>query len=266
VSLRIEGVEKTFFVGTPNETKALKGIDLTLRPGEFVTVVGSNGAGKSTLLNAIAGVVPPDRGSIWLGDTEITRQSEVKRASRIGRVLQNPLAGTAPSLTVEENLSLALARGARRGFGWAVTTTKRRRFADELSRLDLGLEKRLSDKVGLLSGGQRQALSLLMATLTRPEVLLLDEHTAALDPRTAELVAHLTSRWVAEYQLTTFMVTHNLAYAIRLGDRLIMMHQGRILFEVSGQEKAELTMEGLQRAFRQERGEDFTDDRGVLSV
>jgi putative ABC transport system ATP-binding protein len=244
----------------------LRGIDLTLAAGEFVTVVGSNGAGKSTLLNAVAGLFPPDQGSIRIGGHDVTRQSEVGRARRIGRVFQNPLAGTAPALTVEENLSLALARGGCRGLGWAVTLGKRSRFRSELAQLKMGLENRLSDPVGLLSGGQRQALSLLMATLTRPELLLLDEHTAALDPRTAALIADLTARYVTDHGLTTLMVTHNLEHAIQLGQRVIMMHEGRILFEVTGAEKAALTIDGLRQAFGRVRGEQFVDDRAILAT
>ena len=263
--LELRGIHKTFFPGTANETKALQGIDLALAPGEFVTVVGSNGAGKSTLLNTVAGVFQPDRGSVLLGGADVTRHSEVERAQRIGRVFQNPQAGTAPSLTTAENLSLALARGRRRGLLWAVTGAKRRLFQEELAQLGMGLENRLGDPVGLLSGGQRQALSLLMATLNRPEVLLLDEHTAALDPRTAALIADLTQRWVAQHGLTTLMVTHNLEHAIRLGHRLIMMHQGQILFEVTGAEKAALTIDGLRSAFERVRGEQFTYDRAVLA-
>jgi len=263
--LTIEGLHKTFFPGTPNEVKALQGIDLTLAPGEFVTVVGSNGAGKSTLLNSVAGVITPDRGRILLAGTDITRQTEVERARRIGRVLQNPLAGTAPNLTVAENLALAIARGRPRGLGWALTAARRRRFEEELAQLGLGLERRLDDRVGLLSGGQRQALSLLMATLQRPDILLLDEHTAALDPRAAAIVADLTNRWVRQLRLTTLMITHNLEQAIRLGDRLIMMHEGRILFTVSGPEKQQLTIDGLRNAFERVRGEGFNYDRAVLA-
>lgn len=263
-SLEIIGLHRTFFPGTPNEAKALQGINLTLAPGEFVTVVGSNGAGKSTLLNAVAGLFPPDQGSVRLGGEDISRQSEVARAGRIGRVFQNPLAGTAPSLTVEENLSLALSRGRRRGLRWAVTPQKTGRFREELVHLGLGLENRMGDRVGLLSGGQRQALSLLMATMTRPEVLLLDEHTAALDPRTAQVIGDLTAKWVTEQHLTTLMVTHNLEQAIRLGDRLIMMHEGKILFEVTGEEKRSLTIDGLRKAFSRIRHEDFAYDRAVL--
>jgi putative tryptophan/tyrosine transport system ATP-binding protein len=265
-SLEIQGLSKTFFPGTPNETRALRSIDLTLQPGEFVTVVGSNGAGKSTLLNSVAGLFQPDKGSIRLNGADVTRQSEVQRARRIGRVFQNPTAGTAPSLTVEENLSLALARGRRRGLGWAVSMGRRSQFRAELSRLGMGLENRLTDQVGLLSGGQRQALSLLMATLTRPEVLLLDEHTAALDPRTAQIIADLTSDYVAEHGLTTLMVTHNLEHAIKLGHRLIMMHQGQIIFAMSGPSKAALTIDGLRQAFGRVRGEDFVYDRAVLTA
>ncbi|WP_374711937.1 ABC transporter ATP-binding protein [Symbiobacterium terraclitae] len=263
--LSIEGLQKTFFPGTVNEVKALRGIDLHLAPGEFVTVVGSNGAGKSTLLNSIAGVITPDRGRILLEGVDVTRQSEVERARRIGRVLQNPLAGTAPSLTVAENLALALARGRSRGLRWALNAGRRRQFADELAHLGLGLEKRLDDRVGLLSGGQRQALSLLMATLQRPDILLLDEHTAALDPRAASLIADLTNRWVRQHRLTTLMITHNLEQAIRLGDRLIMMHEGRILFTVGGAEKQSLTIDGLRSAFERVRGEGFNYDRAVLA-
>jgi putative tryptophan/tyrosine transport system ATP-binding protein len=265
-SLEVKSLHKTFFPGTPNETKALQGIDLTLQPGEFVTVVGSNGAGKSTLLNAVAGVIRPDRGAILLGGADVTRQGETERSRRISRVFQNPMAGTAPALTIEENLSLALARGGRRGLLWAVTGAKRSRFQAELAQLGLGLENRLSDKVGLLSGGQRQALSLLMSTLNRPEVLLLDEHTAALDPRTANLIAELTARWVQEHKLTTLMVTHNLEHAIRLGDRLVMMHQGQVLFQVIGPEKANLTIDGLRAAFGRVRGETFNYDRALFAA
>lgn len=264
-SVELRSVTKTFFPGTVNELKALQGVDLALQPGEFVTVVGSNGAGKSTLLNVVAGVLHPDQGSVLLGGVDVTRQGEVKRARRIGRVFQNPTAGTAPTLTVEENLSLALARGQRRGLLWAVTGAKRRRFQEDLAQLGLGLEHRLLDKVGLLSGGQRQALSLLMATLQRPDVLLLDEHTAALDPRTAALIGDLTGRWVAQHQLTTLMVTHNLEQAIQLGDRLIMMHQGRILFAVAGAEKASLTVDKLRDAFERALGVNFVYDRAVLA-
>lgn len=263
--LRIERLHKSFYPGTVNEVKALRGIDLVLAPGEFVTVVGSNGAGKSTLLNAVAGVITPDQGRLFIGEADLTRQGEVERARRIGRVLQNPLAGTAPSLSIEENLSLALARGRRRGLGWAITPLKRQRFREELAHLGLGLENRLADKAGLLSGGQRQALSLLMATLQRPDILLLDEHTAALDPRTAALIADLTNRWVREQKLTTLMITHNLEHAIALGDRLIMMHEGRILFEMAGAEKDGLTIDGLRAAFGRVRGESFTYDRAILT-
>jgi putative ABC transport system ATP-binding protein len=257
--LRVEGVRKTFYPGTVNEVKAIRGIDLELAPGEFVTVVGSNGAGKSTLLNLIAGVILPDEGRIFIGDADVTRQGEVQRARRIGRVLQDPKAGTAPSLTIQENLSLALARGRSRGLRPAITAQKREHFRTALAGLGLGLENRL------LSGGQRQALSLLMATLQRPDLLLLDEHTAALDPRTAALIAELTDRWVRENGLTTVMITHNLEQAIRLGDRLIMMHEGQILFTVKGEEKKGLTIEGLRKAFERVRGENFTYDRAILT-
>jgi len=263
--LRLEGLRKTFYPGTVNEVKAIRGIDLELAPGEFVTVVGSNGAGKSTLLNLIAGVIIPDEGRIFIGSEDVTRQNEVQRARRIGRVLQDPKAGTAPSLTIQENLSLALSRGKRRGLRPAITAEKRDLFRKALAGLGLGLENRLLDRVGLLSGGQRQALSLLMATLQRPDLLLLDEHTAALDPRTAALIAELTDRWVRENRLTTVMITHNLEQAIRLGDRLIMMHEGQILFEVKGGEKRGLTVEGLRKAFERVRGEGFSDDRAILT-
>lgn len=263
--LKVVGLRKTFYPGTVNEVKAIRGIDLELKPGEFVTVVGSNGAGKSTLLNLIAGVILPDEGRIYIGDEDVTRQNEVQRARRIGRVLQDPKAGTAPSLTIQENLSLALARGKTRGLRPAITAEKRELFRTALAGLGLGLENRLLDRVGLLSGGQRQALSLLMATLQRPDLLLLDEHTAALDPRTAALIADLTDRWVRENRLTTVMITHNLEQAIRLGDRLIMMHEGQILFEVKGEEKRGLTVEGLRRAFERVRGEGFADDRALLT-
>lgn len=263
--LVIEGLTKRFPVGGGNLKTAVDRIDLVIEKGQFVTVIGSNGAGKSTLLNLIAGRHLPDRGKITLEATDITRLSEHRRAAWIGRVFQDPLQGTAASMTIEENLSMAELRGKRRSLRRGVTRDGRERYRKLLAPLGLGLEDRLQSEVGLLSGGQRQSLSLVMATMTRPTLLLLDEHTAALDPKTAQQVLALTARIVSEYGLTTLMVTHNLEHALRLGDRTIMLHEGRIVLDLSGPQRAEMTVQDLLAEFSRVRGHDLVDDRLLLS-
>ena len=252
--LSIDSISKTFFPGTANERRALRDVSLHLSPGDFVTVIGSNGAGKSTLLNSISGRLIPDSGRIRIHGKDVTTQSEHKRARKVGRVFQDPMAGTAPNLTIEENLSLAYLRGKSRGLGLGLNSARRKVFIDELESLELGLEKRLGTKVGLLSGGQRQALSLLMAGFTHPDVMLLDEHTAALDPQRAELVTNLTKRIVEQGKLTTLMVTHNMAQALQVGNRLIMMHEGQIIFSADAEQKAQLTVEDLMAEFAKIKG------------
>ena len=263
--LKLHQVAKTFNPGTINEKKALKGIDLHLKPGDFVTVIGGNGAGKSTLLNAIAGVWPVDEGRIVLDGTDITALPEYKRAFLIGRVFQDPMMGTAPNMQLEENLALARRRGQRRGLRWEVTKTEREEYYERLKALGLGLEDRMTAKVGLLSGGQRQALTLLMASLRKPKLLLLDEHTAALDPATAKKVLELSDRIVQEDQLTTLMITHNMSDAIRHGNRLIMMNEGQIILDVRGEEKSRLTKRDLMDKFTQLSGEQMENDAMLLS-
>ncbi|MBL5974647.1 MAG: ABC transporter ATP-binding protein [Candidatus Leucobacter sulfamidivorax] len=262
--LKIDKISKTFFAGTVNERRALVELDLDLAEGDFVTVIGSNGAGKSTLLNAIAGRYFVDSGVIEIDGRKVNRLKEFQRAKYIGRVFQDPMAGTAPNLTIEQNLALALRRGQRRGLGLALGAKQRERFRTELESLELGLEKRLPAKVGLLSGGQRQALSLLMSGFTHPRILLLDEHTAALDPQRAALVTDLTERIVQQGGLTTLMVTHNMEQALRLGNRLIMMHEGRIVFQASAEQKRELTVPRLLEEFSKIKGASF-DDRALLT-
>ncbi|WP_017792585.1 ABC transporter ATP-binding protein [Leucobacter salsicius] len=262
--LNIDHIEKTFFPGTINERRALAGLNLKLDEKDFVTVIGSNGAGKSTLLNAISGRYGVDSGTIEIDGTRVNKLSEHQRAKFIGRVFQDPMAGTAPELTIEQNLALAVRRGKSRGLGPALTRSLRERFAEELRTLELGLENRLTAKVGLLSGGQRQALSLLMAGFTHPRILLLDEHTAALDPQRAALVTELTDRIVSTGGLTTLMVTHNMEQAIRLGNRLIMMHEGRIVFEASAEQKQALTVPLLLAEFAKIKGAQL-DDRALLA-
>lgn len=262
--LRIDKISKTFFAGTVNERRALVDLDLRLDEGDFVTVIGSNGAGKSTLLNAISGRYAVDSGVIEIDGRKVNKLQEFQRAKYIGRVFQDPMAGTAPNLTIEQNLALALRRGQRRGLGLALGAKQRERFREELSSLELGLENRLPAKVGLLSGGQRQALSLLMSGFTQPSILLLDEHTAALDPQRAALVTDLTERIVKQGGLTTLMVTHNMEQALRLGNRLIMMHEGRIVFEASEEEKKSLTVPRLLEEFSKIKGATF-DDRALLA-
>ncbi|RNE49106.1 ABC transporter ATP-binding protein [Corynebacterium alimapuense] len=257
--LTVNSITKTFFPGTVNERVALNDLSLDLAEGDFVTVIGSNGAGKSTLLNAVSGRMFVDSGTVEIDGKNVNRFPEYKRARYIGRVFQDPLAGTAPTLTIEENLSLALLRGQRRGLGRGLSKKRRDTFVESLKSLELGLEDRLTAKVGLLSGGQRQALSLLMAGFTNPKIMLLDEHTAALDPQRAELVTGLTERIVGQGNLTTVMVTHNMEQAIRLGNRLIMMHEGRIVYEADEAIKSKLTVRDLLAEFATIKGATLSD-------
>ncbi|EFM11492.1 ABC transporter related protein [Paenibacillus curdlanolyticus YK9] len=262
--IEIAKVSKLFNPGTVDEKIALIGIELKLHPGDFVTVIGSNGAGKSTLMNIISGVMKPDTGEVRIEGSNISHLPEYRRSRWIGRVFQDPMAGTAPTMTIEENLAMAYKRGQARGFQIGVTRTRRALFKEQLSKLGIGLENRLKAKVGLLSGGERQALSLLMATFTRPQILLLDEHTAALDPARAELITNLTETIVRDMQLTTLMVTHNMEQAIKLGNRLIMMDKGRIILDVDQKRKKNLTVEQLLGEFEQISGRKLADDRVVL--
>lgn len=257
-----KNVHKTFFPGSVNEKKALQGVDLTLNDGDFVTVIGSNGAGKSTFLNAIAGVFPIDQGSIEIDGIDITDMPEHERARYIGRVFQDPMKGTASNMMIEENLAMASRRGQRQGLAWSSKPEMTAKFREMLKELDLGLENRMTAHVGLLSGGQRQAVTLLMATLVRPHLLLLDEHTAALDPKTAEKVLALTVKLVETNKLTTLMITHNMRDALRFGNRLIMMHQGRVVVDVAGDEKKHLTVPDLLALFEKGAGE--VSDQMVL--
>jgi len=263
--LELKNVQKTFNPGTINEKHALNGVDLIMEDGDFVTVIGSNGAGKSTMLNAVAGVWPIDTGSIHIDGTDVTGLPDFKRAEYIGRVFQDPMIGTAADMQLDENLALALRRGRKRTLKWGVTAKEREMFKDRLSQLNLGLEDRLTTKVGLLSGGQRQAATLLMAALRKPKLLLLDEHTAALDPKTAKKVLELTNWTVEHYNLTALMVTHNMKDAIRTGNRLIMMHEGRIIFDVKGEEKKNLTVSQLLTKFEEASGEEFASDEALLT-
>ena len=260
--LDLKGVKKTFNPGSITEKKALQGIDFHLNDGDFVTIIGSNGAGKSTLLNAIAGVWPIDEGSIHLAGQDVTAVPEHKRAALLGRVFQDPMTGTAANMQIEENLALAARRGKKRGLGWEVTKEERAKYHDMLVSLDLGLEDRLSAKVGLLSGGQRQALTLMMATMVKPKLLLLDEHTAALDPKTAAKVLEITDKVINENKLTALMITHNMSDAIKHGNRLIMMNEGKIVYDVSGEEKKNLTVEDLMKKFSEVGG--HFSDRAIL--
>ncbi len=263
--LKLESICKTFNPGTINEKKALVDLSLHLAPGDFVTVIGGNGAGKSTMLNAIAGVWPVDKGRIWLDGKDITSLPEFKRAELIGRVFQDPMMGTAPNMQLEENLALALRRGQKRGLRWGVTRDERIRYREVLKTLGLGLEERMTAKVGLLSGGQRQAVTLLMASLRKPKLLLLDEHTAALDPATAAKVLELSEQIVSENKLTTLMITHNMTDAIRHGNRLIMMNEGNIILDVSGEEKKHLTRQELVDKFAALAGTPIESDQVLLS-
>ncbi len=263
--LEIRNLTKIFNAGTVNEKVALSDLCLKLSDGDFVTVIGGNGAGKSTMLNMIAGVYPSDGGQILIDNVDVTELPEYKRAKYIGRVFQDPMMGTAADMWVEENLSIADRRGKRHGLSWAITKTDRRRYKEALAELGLGLEDRLSTKMGLLSGGQRQAVTLLMATIKAPKLLLLDEHTAALDPKTASKVLEITDRLITESSLTALMITHNMRDAIAYGNRLIMMNQGKIIFDISGAEKKALTVDDLLKKFEQISGEQFTNDRTLLS-
>ncbi|HIT89992.1 MAG TPA: ABC transporter ATP-binding protein [Candidatus Merdenecus merdavium] len=263
--LTITDVYKTFNTGTINEKKALNGLNLHLNPKDFVTIIGGNGAGKSTILNMIAGVYPIDSGSIVLNNVDISHLPEHKRASLLGRVFQDPMMGTAADMEIQENLALALRRGKKRGLSWGITNEERKQYQEALATLDLGLEHRMTSKVGLLSGGQRQALTLLMATLKRPELLLLDEHTAALDPKTAKNVLDLTEEIVKTNELTALMVTHNMKDAIKYGNRLIMMHEGQVIYDVAGQEKKSLKVADLLEKFEQASGSEFANDRMILA-
>lgn len=263
--LRLEGITKVFNPGSQDEKRALNNVSLHLRPGDFATIIGSNGAGKSTLMNIVSGVLPADQGRIWIDGIPVENLPEYKRAAMIGRVFQDPMAGTSPNMSIEENLSIAYARGKRRTFRRGVTRQQRQYFKELLATLGIGLENRLTAKVGLLSGGERQALSLLMATMNQPKILLLDEHTAALDPNRAQLVTELTEKIVREHRLTTLMVTHNMEQAIQLGNRLIMMDKGEIILNIADDEKRQLTVPKLLDHFRRIKGETLADDRLVLS-
>ena len=263
--LKIENVCKTFNAGTVNEKVALNGLNLHLKPGEFVTVIGGNGAGKSTMLNSVAGVFGVDEGKIIIDGVDVTNLPEYKRAQYIGRVFQDPMMGTAATMQIEENLALAARRGKPRTLRIGITKAEREEYREALKILELGLEDRMTAKVGLLSGGQRQALTLLMATLQKPKLLLLDEHTAALDPKTAAKVLEATEKIVAKDNLTTMMITHNMRDAIAYGNRLIMMYDGRVVVDVSGEEKKKLTVEQLLKLFSQTSGSDEANDKLLLS-
>jgi len=262
--LRAHELHITFNAGTPIETRALRGLSLEIPTGQFVTVIGSNGAGKSTFLNAVSGDLPVDAGRIEIDGEDVTRQPVWERAGKVARVFQDPMAGTCEDLTIEENMALAYMRGARRGLARAVKPAMREDMRARLATLGLGLENRLSDRIGLLSGGQRQAVSLLMAALRPSRILLLDEHTAALDPRTADFVLQLTARVVAEYQLTTMMVTHSMRQALDVGDRTVMLHQGRVVLDVSGDQRRGMDVSDLLAMFERVRGEQLADDALLL--
>ncbi|MEA5059003.1 MAG: ABC transporter ATP-binding protein [Candidatus Pelethousia sp.] len=263
--LEISCLSKTFNKGTINQKVAIENLSLTFQEGDFVTVIGGNGAGKSTLLNLIAGVYPADAGQVMLDGQNITKMPEHKRARLLGRVFQDPMMGTAAGMGIEENLAMAYRRGKSRGLRWGISAKEREKYCEKLKTLDLGLEGRLSTKVGLLSGGQRQALTLLMATLQKPKLLLLDEHTAALDPRTAAKVLALSDHIIAKHGLTAMMVTHNMRDAIEHGNRLIMMHEGSIALDIAGDAKKQLTVEDLIARFSQVSGQKFANDRALLS-
>ena len=263
--LKLSHVTKTFNKGTVTEKRALTGVNLELAEGDFVTVIGGNGAGKSTLLNMIAGVYPLDAGTIELDGTDVSRMTEPQRAKFLGRVFQDPMRGTAADMQIAENLALAKRRGQKRSLAWGISAEEKEEYPELLATLGLGLETRMSAKVGLLSGGQRQALTLLMATLTNPKLLLLDEHTAALDPTTAKKVLDLTEQIVTERGLTTLMITHNMNDAIRLGNRLIMMHEGNVIYDVRGEEKKSLTVPDLLQKFEEVSGGELANDRMLLS-
>ena len=263
--LEIKDIYKTFNAGTINERKALQGVSLKLEDGDFVTVIGGNGAGKSTMLNAVAGVWPVDSGSIIIDDVDVTGMPEHKRAKFLGRVFQDPMNGTAATMQIDENLAMAYRRGKRRTLKWGIKKEEKEKYYEMLKQFDLGLEDRMTSKVGLLSGGQRQALTLLMATLQRPHLLLLDEHTAALDPKTAAKVLELSQKIIAEENLTAMMVTHNMRDAITYGNRLVMMNEGRIVIDIKGEDKKKLTVEDLLQKVEEVSGEEFTNDKALLS-
>ena len=263
--LKLDNIHKTFNPGTINEKIALNGVNLTLNEGDFVTVIGGNGAGKSTTLNAIAGVWPIDSGKIYIGGDDVTKLSEHKRAKYLGRVFQDPMTGTATTMSIEENMAIAARRGEKRGLSWGITHQERDTYREMLKALDLGLEDRLTSKVGLLSGGQRQAITLLMASIKKPKLLLLDEHTAALDPKTAAKVLEISDKIIAENHLTAMMVTHNMKDAIVHGNRLIMMHEGKVILNISCEEKKKLTVEYLLHQFEKVSGEEFANDKALLS-
>lgn len=257
--LKINGISKTFYAGTVNEKLALKSVNLEMKTGDFITVIGGNGAGKSTLLNSIAGVFKVDCGKIYLDDLDVTGMPEHKRAAYIGRVFQDPMLGTAADMMVEENLAIAARRGKRLGLRWSFREDEFAEFKEKLAKLDLGLEGRLKNRIGTLSGGQRQAITLLMATLRKPKLLLLDEHTAALDPKTAEKVLNLTKNIVEENGLTTLMITHNMRDALRFGNRLLMLDDGKILLDIHGAEKSKMSIHDLLDAFEHSGGEEVSD-------
>ena len=263
--LELKNITKVFNPGTVNEKVALDNVSLTLEDGDFVTVIGGNGAGKSTMLNAISGVWKPDEGQILIDGADVTQMPEYKRARFLGRVFQDPMMGTAAGMGIDENLALASRRGKRRGLGWGITKAEREHYRELLAPLGLGLEDRLSTKVGLLSGGQRQAVTLLMASMQQPRLLLLDEHTASLDPKTAAKVLSLSDQIIEANGLTALMVTHNMHDAITHGNRLIMMHNGGIILDISGEEKKKLTVEYLLEAFTKLSGSEFANDRALLS-
>ena len=264
-ALELKDIHKTFNKGTINEKVALDGVDLKLNEGDFVTIIGGNGAGKSTMLNAIAGVWPIDQGAIIIGDKDVTSLPEHKRAKFLGRVFQDPMTGTAATMSIDENMAIAARRGKARTLKWGVTKAEKERYRKKLQTLDLGLEDRLTTKMGLLSGGQRQAVTLLMASLQKPELLLLDEHTAALDPKTAAKVLALSDKIIEENNLTALMVTHNMKDAIAHGNRLIMMHEGKIIYDVRGEEKKNLKVSDLLAKFEEVSGGEFSNDRMILS-
>lgn len=262
--LKLSNISMTFNEGTPDEKKAMDSVDLQLEKGDFVTIIGSNGAGKSSLMNVISGSLIPEVGGVWIDGNQVGHLPEYKRSQFIGRVFQDPMAGTAPSMTIEENLAMAYSRNKKRKLRIGVNKKRRSLFKDYLQTLNLGLEDRLTAKVGLLSGGERQALSLLMTTFTEPDIVLLDEHTAALDPSRAALITELTKDVVQKSGLTTLMVTHNMQQALDLGTRLIMMDKGQIIFDVRGEEKQSLTIEDLLHEFKRIRGTQFKNDRAML--
>lgn len=263
--LKIENIKKTFNPGTINQKVALNGVNFSLEEGDFVTVIGGNGAGKSTTLNAVAGVWPVDSGKIYIGGDDVTKLSEYKRAKYLGRVFQDPMTGTAASMSIEENMAIAARRGESRRLSWGITKKERETYREMLKTLNLGLEDRLTSKVGLLSGGQRQAITLLMASIKKPKLLLLDEHTAALDPKTAAKVLEISDKIISENHLTAMMVTHNMKDAIAHGNRLIMMHEGKVILNIFGEEKKKLTVEDLLHQFEKVSGKEFANDKALLS-